>query len=102
MRGSGHLKTAAVAALVGAVAATCTVALAGSGINGIMNLGVTNTVDNATTKLSGTNASSMLDVSNTNSASSNANGIVGRSASANATGLAGTNSAPGGVAVKGT
>src|SRR5690242_19785030 len=83
-----------VGAILGVAVASATVALAGSGVGGIFNLGVNNTVDNAATKLTGTNSTaSMLDVTNTSASGTNANGIVGRSSSGNASGLAGTNNA---------
>jgi hypothetical protein len=102
VRGSGHLRTAVVAALVGAFAAAGTVAMAGSGVGGIFNLGTANSVDNAVTKLNGTNATgSMLDVSNTSASGANANGVTGHSASADAAAVVGLTSAANGVAVKG-
>src|SRR5437763_5530133 len=93
MRGSGHSKTALVAALVGAIAATATVALAGSGVGGIMNLGRNNTVDNAETRLTGANAAPMLDATNT-SGSAAAIGVAGRAAGAGAA-VAGRNASSG-------
>lgn len=48
----GHARTAAIAGVVGALAATATSALAGSGVGGIFNLGQSNSV-NATTELTG-------------------------------------------------
>jgi len=99
MKGSSHLATAVISALVGAIAATGTVALAGTGVGGIFNLGVTNTVD-ATSKLNGTATNSMLDVSNAG-VDANSNGIVGRSASPLAPALAGVNSG-GGTGLRGS
>src|SRR5919204_2646297 len=88
------LAGAAIAAL-GLTAA----ALGGSGVGGVFNLGVVNTVD-ATSNLRGTASSAMLDVQN-NGTGANSNGVVGRTASALAPALAGTNSA-GGIGAKGT
>jgi hypothetical protein len=63
-------------------------------------LGQANTADNATTKLSGTNAGAMLDVFNGNTTATAANGIIGRTASATAAAVVGT-SAAGGAGVQG-
>ena len=41
----GHMRTAVVAALIGAFAAAGTVALAGSGVGGVFNLGQGNSVN---------------------------------------------------------
>src|SRR4051794_17257773 len=85
MRGSGHLRTAVVAALVGVVAATGTVALAGSGVSGIMNLRQNDTVDNAAPRLTGANPGPKFDVSNT-AGSSRAVGVASRSSVADVSG----------------
>jgi hypothetical protein len=50
-----QLKTAVVAALIGGIAATATVAVAGSGVGGVFNLGQSNTV-NTSSALAGTAA----------------------------------------------
>jgi len=63
-----------IPALVGAIAATGTVALAGTGIGGIFNLGQANTV-NATSSLSGASTGAQLQVTNTGT-STGAQGIV--------------------------
>lgn len=62
-----HLKTAIVAALVGATTATATAAVAGSGVGGIFNLGKTNAV-NAPSALTGFTAGNQLAVANTSAA----------------------------------
>jgi len=90
---------AVLGAALAALALLSTTALAGSGVGGVFNLGVTNTVD-ATSKLNGTATSSMLDVSNAGT-DANSNGIVGRSASPLAPALAGVNSG-GGSGLKGS
>ncbi|MDX6510518.1 MAG: hypothetical protein QOE36_22 [Gaiellaceae bacterium] len=66
---SAHVKTAIIAALVGAVAASATGAIAGSGIGAVFNLGQSNTV-NAPSGLSGTTAGNQLVVANLGTASS--------------------------------
>ena len=92
MKGSSHLKTAVVSALVGAITATGTVALAGTGIGGIFNLGQPNTV-NATSSLSGASTGAQLQVTNTGTGTG-AQGIAASNNSAAAT-LYGRNSGTG-------
>jgi Phage Tail Collar Domain len=82
MRGS-FLK-GAVVGLVCAVLGGATVALAGSGIGGVFNLGVSNTVD-AKTSLTGASTGAQLRVDNT-SAVAGASGLVATSKSSSATG----------------
>jgi len=92
-------KGIALGAAVSMLVLVASTAVAGTGIGGIFNLGETNTVD-ATSRLNGTAASSMLDVGNAGTGA-NSNGIVGRSASPLAPALAGINSG-GGSGLKGT
>jgi hypothetical protein len=66
MSGSGF-KAGIVGGIVGAVIATSAVALAGSGVGGVFNLGASNSVD-AKTTLSGASPSAQLQVTNTNAA----------------------------------
>jgi hypothetical protein len=87
MRGS-FLKGAAVG-LVCAVLGGATVALAGSGINGVFNLGVSNSI-NGQTKLTGSTSAAQLRVDNTGAAS-NASGIAVTSASTVAPALVANN-----------
>ena len=68
----------AVVGLVSAVLGGATVALAGSGINGVFNLGVSNSVD-AKTTLTGASPGIQLQVTNTNPAGRN--GLAVNSAS---------------------
>jgi hypothetical protein len=89
-----HLKTAVVAALVGAVAATATVALAGSGVGGVFNLGQSNTVSQ-TSLLAGSTAGDQLDVANLNTGSAaKALGLLGKSPTAPALNAANTGGGP--------
>jgi hypothetical protein len=92
MKGSSHLKTAVVSAFVGAIAATGTVALAGTGVGGIFNLGQANTVD-ATSSLSGASTGAQLQVTNSGTGTA-AQGIAAFNNSAAAT-LYGRNSGTG-------
>jgi hypothetical protein len=66
MRGS-FLKGVAVGAVCVVVGGASTLALAGSGVGGVINLGVSNTVD-AKTTLTGASPSAQLQVTNTNAA----------------------------------
>jgi hypothetical protein len=90
----GHIRTGIVCALIGAFAAIGTVAFAGTGVGGVFNLGQTNTVDNATSLLSGSNNAAMLAVSNTNTGPA-ASGLTGSTASAGGAGVTGSSSAAG-------
>ncbi|MDX6510947.1 MAG: hypothetical protein QOE36_451 [Gaiellaceae bacterium] len=75
-----HLKTAAVAGIVGALAATATVAVAGSGIGGVFNLGATNSV-NQPSVLAGTTPGSQAVFYNASTAANAAGAAVyGKSA----------------------
>jgi hypothetical protein len=82
MRGSFF--KGAVVGFVCAVLGGATVALAGSGINGVFNLGVSNSVD-AKTTLTGATAAAQLKVVNT-SAAAGASGLVATSAGSSQTG----------------
>jgi hypothetical protein len=78
----GQLKTAVVSALVGAVAASATVALAGSGVGGVFNLGQTNTV-NQPSVLAGTTAGNQAVFYNASTAPNASGGAAfGKSATA--------------------
>jgi hypothetical protein len=83
MRGS-FLKGVAVGAVCVLVGGISTLALAGSGIGGVFNLGVSNSVD-AKTSLTGSTATPQLQVTNTNT-NAGAAGIVVSSASTTPTG----------------
>ena len=65
MRSGDFIKGAFAGGVGAAAMMTATVALAGTGVGGIFNLGVTNTVDETTT-LNGSKAGPLLDVTNTN------------------------------------
>jgi hypothetical protein len=85
--------TAIIAALVGALSATAAVAVAGTGVGGVFNLGQSNTV-NQTSLLAGSTAADQLDVANLNTGSSARGlGVLGKSATAPA--VAATNSGGG-------
>ncbi|MDX6513889.1 MAG: hypothetical protein QOE36_3393 [Gaiellaceae bacterium] len=89
-----HLKTAVVAAIIGAVAATGTVAFAGSGIGGVFNLGQSNYV-NHESLLAGSTAADQLDVANLNTGSSaKALGLLGKSPTAAAGVVSNTGGGP--------
>src|SRR4051794_21221763 len=81
--GSSFLK-GAVTGCVCVVLGGATVALAGSGIGGVFNLGVSNSVD-AKTRLTGASPTAQLQVNNTN-AVAGASGLVVSSASSTPTG----------------
>jgi hypothetical protein len=81
--GSSFLK-GAVVGFVCAVLGGATVALAGSGVGGVFNLGVSNSVD-AKTTLTGSTAAAQLKVVNT-SAAGGASGLVAISAGSSQTG----------------
>jgi Phage Tail Collar Domain len=89
----GSFLKGAVVGLVCAVVGGATVALAGSGINGVFNLGVSNSV-NAQTRLSGSTSGAQLRVDNTGTAT-NASGIAVTSASTVAPALVASNAAGG-------
>jgi hypothetical protein len=75
-----HLKTAALAGIVAALAATATVAFAGSGIGGVFNLGQTNSV-NQPSVLAGTTAGAQAVFYNASTATTAAGAAVyGKSA----------------------
>src|SRR5207302_10088421 len=93
------IKGVVLGAAVAVLTVVTSTALAGSGVGGVFNLGVTNTVD-ATSKLQGTASQAMLDVTN-NGTGPNSYRIVGRSASTSGPALAGTNTS-GGPGNKGT
>jgi hypothetical protein len=82
---SGSFVKGCVVGLVCALVGGTTVALAGSGIGGVFNLGVSNSVD-AKTTLTGASTGAQLRVDNTNPAAS-ASGLVATSVSSSATGL---------------
>jgi hypothetical protein len=89
-----HLRTAVVSALIGACAATATIAVAGTGVGGVFNLGQTNSVD-APTKLQGSSGTgAQLAITNTN-ATGAAYGLNVSSNSATAAAIQGTNNAGG-------
>src|SRR5262245_4305037 len=95
MRGS--FLRGAVVGFVCAVLGGATVALAGSGVGGVFNLGVSNSVD-AKTTLTGASAGIQLEVTNTNAAGRN--GLAVTSASSYPTGLfTNTGSGPAGAFV---
>jgi hypothetical protein len=81
----GSFLKGAVVGFVCAVLGGATVALAGSGIGGVFNLGVSNTV-NAKTTLTGATAAAQLRVINT-SALAGAAGLAATSASSSQTGV---------------
>jgi hypothetical protein len=89
---SGSFVKGCVVGLVCALLGGATVALAGSGIGGVFNLGVSNTVD-AQTKLTGASPGAQLQVTNTN-AVAGASGLVATSKSSSAT-LSAANSSTG-------
>lgn len=90
----GHLRTAVVAALIGACAAAATVAVAGTGIGGVFNLGQTNSVD-ATSRLQGASSSgAQLAVTNTSTAGA-ALGLNVTNNSANSPAILATNNSSG-------
>jgi hypothetical protein len=75
-----HLKTALVAGIVGALAATATVAFADSGIGGVFNLGQTNSVNHASA-LVGSTAGAQVTFYNASTAANAAGAAVyGKSA----------------------
>ena len=89
-----HLKTAAVAGIVGALAATATVAFAGSGIGGVFNLGQTNSV-NQSSALAGSTAGAQAVFYNASTATNAAGAAVyGKSATAPALQAANLGSGP--------
>jgi hypothetical protein len=89
-----HAKTAIVAALVGALTATATAAVAGSGVGAVFNLGQANTV-NQSSALAGSTANDQLDVANVNTGSSaKALGLLGKSSAAPALNAANTGGGP--------
>jgi hypothetical protein len=90
---SGSFVKGAVIGFVCALLGGATVALAGSGVGGVFNLGVTNAV-NGQTKLTGATSGAQLRVDNT-SAASNAAGIAVTSASPTAAGFFAANTAGG-------
>jgi hypothetical protein len=91
---SANVRTAIIAALVGAVTATATAAVAGNGIGAVFNLGQANTVNQASV-LAGSTAHDQLDVVNVNTGSSaKALGLLGKSASAPALNAANTGGGP--------
>jgi hypothetical protein len=77
MRGS-FLKGAAVGAVCVLVGGVSTLALAGSGVGGVFNLGVSNSVD-AKTTLTGASSGIQLQVTNTNAAGRNGLGVTSAS-----------------------
>src|SRR3954452_23355403 len=81
--GSSFLK-GALTGCVCVVLGGATVALAGSGVGGVFNLGVSNSVD-AKTRLAGASPTAQLQVNNTN-AVAGASGLVVSSASSTPTG----------------
>jgi hypothetical protein len=81
---SGSFVKGCVVGLLCALVGGATVALAGSGIGGVFNLGVTNSV-NAKTSLTGASTGAQLRVDNTN-AVAGASGLVATSKSISATG----------------
>jgi hypothetical protein len=94
MRGS-FLKGVAVGAVCVLVGGVATVALAGSGVGGVFNLGVSNTVDGSTVLSGSTSGGIQLDVRN-NSGTAGSSAIRGLS-SALAWGVWGQASGGGGV-----
>jgi hypothetical protein len=92
----GSFLKGAVVGLVCAVIGGATVALAGSGVGGVFNLGVSNSVD-AKTALSGSYGETQLEVTNTGGA----NGVQGVSNGGGAAGVYGENKG-GGYGVAGT
>ncbi len=89
----GHLRTAVVAALVGAFAAAATVAVAGTGVGGVFNLGQDNGV-NATTDLHGSTAGAQLLVRN-GSAAHGAYAVAANGVSADTPVISGANGGSG-------
>ncbi len=81
---SGSFVKGCVVGLLCALVGGAAVALAGTGINGVFNLGVSNSV-NAKTSLTGSTAATQLKVTNTSTVAG-ASGLVATSASSSQTG----------------